>query len=122
MTNIVYQLPYPPSLNSYYRTFRGRVLISKKGREYRKSVLRIIGLSGTGLAERLSVIVYAYMPDNRRRDLDNTQKAILDSLTHAGVWLDDSQIDELHIIRKPVEKGGRVVVIISIIETNRAIL
>jgi crossover junction endodeoxyribonuclease RusA len=31
-------LPFPPSVNTYWRTFNGRMLISKKGREYRKAV------------------------------------------------------------------------------------
>ena len=44
------------------------------------------------------------MPDKRRRDLDNLLKATLDSLTHAGVWSDDSQIDALSIRRFPI--GG----------------
>lgn len=39
------------------------------------------------------------MPDRRRRDLDNILKALFDALTHAGLWLDDSQIDFISISR-----------------------
>ena len=47
-------LPYPPSINSYYRTFRGRMLISAKGREYRKVVE--VELDGVGsVAGRVAV-------------------------------------------------------------------
>lgn len=28
-------LPWPPSVNTYWRTFRGRMLISAHGRDYR---------------------------------------------------------------------------------------
>jgi len=92
------------------------MLISKDGRDYRKSVVSLVGESGLMLSGRLCVKVHAYMPDNRRRDLDNIFKVLLDSMTHASIWLDDSQIDDLQIIRKPVEKGGRIVVSIDIIE------
>jgi crossover junction endodeoxyribonuclease RusA len=57
-------------------------------------------------AGRLAVEIEAHVPDKRKRDLDNLFKAVLDSLTHAGVWADDSQIDALRIVRKPV--GGMI--------------
>ena len=112
----MYQLPYPPSLNRYWRSVAGRVLISKDGREYRASVLKAVGGKGLRLPGRLCVKIAAYMPDKRRRDLDNLNKALLDSMTHAGVWVDDSQIDDLQVIRHAVEPGGRVVV--TVMEIN----
>ena len=101
-------LPWPPSLNRYYRhtAIRGqpRTLISEDGREYRRRVQRIVGpvLAHRG---RLAVSVLACPPDRRARDLDNTSKALLDALTHAGVWDDDSQIDGLAIWRAPMLGG-----------------
>lgn len=64
---------------------------------------------------RLAVVIHATMPDKRKRDIENIQKALLDSLEHAGVYIDDSQIDDLHIIRWGVdpEKKGCVRVIIN---------
>jgi len=35
---------------------------------------------------------------------------VLDAVEAAGVIADDSQIDELHVVRCPVISGGRVVV------------
>ena len=105
-------LPYPPSLNSYYRTANGRILISAKGREYRKHVavyLMAHGLVSFGKA-RLSVEIAAYMPDKRRRDLDNLFKCVLDSLQHCGIYDDDSQIDKLSIIRDGQCKGGKLII------------
>lgn len=58
-----------------------------------------------GNAERLRVELSVTPPDNRRRDLDNLLKAVLDGLGFAGVYDDDSQIDELLVIRRPVRKG-----------------
>lgn len=96
-------LPWPPSVNRYWRNLQGRTLISADGRKYRTEVVasvlqqlrRLPRLSG-----RLGVVIMVTPPDKRRRDLDNLFKAILDSLTHAGVWMDDSQIDDLHIVRQ----------------------
>jgi crossover junction endodeoxyribonuclease RusA len=106
-------LPFPPTVNTYYRTFRGRMLISKKGREYKKIVeaecLRQ-RVHGKRLACRLFVEVFAYPPDKRKRDLDNMLKPLLDSLAGAGVFVNDSQIDDLRIVRGHQDKPGKVVV------------
>jgi crossover junction endodeoxyribonuclease RusA len=113
-------LPWPPSINHYWRSviIKGkiRVLISAEGREYRAEVLRLLGASAAILECRLSVHVKAYMPDNRRRDLDNIFKSAGDSLTHAGIWADDSQIDDLRITREGVEAPGRLEIHIKGIE------
>ena len=112
-------LPYPPSVNTYWRAIgRGRVIISKKGREYRQEVVyETLKQRGTlrtqPLEGRLRVDIGAWMPDKRRRDLDNILKAALDSMVHAGLMLDDEQIDDLRIRREGVEKPGRLEVKIT---------
>ena len=110
---ITYSLPYPPSLNSYYRTVHGQPIISKAGREYRKTIISEIGNTGKSLSGRLKVEIHAWMPDKRKRDLDNVFKALNDALTHANVWIDDSQIDDLRIIRFFDGGGGHVELFIS---------
>lgn len=72
--------------------------------------LREIPESNQTLTGRLQVWVEAWMPDRRKRDLDNIKKALLDSMTHAGVYEDDSQIDDLRSVRRDVVKGGYVIV------------
>ena len=55
-----------------------------------------------------------FPPDRRRRDVDNPLKAGVDSLMHASVFSDDSQIDHLEVIRKAVQPGnGRIIVTIE---------
>ncbi len=39
------------------------------------------------------------MPDRRRRDLDNLQKAAFDALTKAGFWLDDIQVVDYRVVK-----------------------
>lgn len=105
-------LPWPPSVNHYWRTPRtgalaGRTLISEEGRAYRNAVNTQVTLQRARhhITNRIRVEIEAFMPDRRRRDLDNLPKSVLDSLTHAGVWQDDAQIDDLRIYRAPTIAG-----------------
>jgi crossover junction endodeoxyribonuclease RusA len=96
---IEFTLPWPPSVNTYWRNFDGRMIISAKGREYREEVGDQIMLQKKAchFAGKLRVVIEAWRPDKRRRDLDNLLKATLDGLAHAGVYEDDSQIVDLRI-------------------------
>lgn len=91
-------LPFPPSVNHYYRHVGPRTLISRDGREYRKAVCAMLG-SVPPFTGRIALAMDAFPPDRRRRDLDNLNKSVQDSLQHAGVYEDDSQIDLL-IVRR----------------------
>jgi crossover junction endodeoxyribonuclease RusA len=113
-------MPWPPSVNSYWRhisrgKLAGRTLISEKGREYRAQIakLAVVHKWCSHGGNRLTVTIKASPPDCRARDLDNILKALLDALGHAGVYTDDSQIDELHIIRLPPRAPGTVFVSIT---------
>lgn len=92
-------LPFPPSVNRLWRQFKGRTILSAEGRTYRKNVADCIWQDGHRYAKNgeLGVTIRAFVPDARRRDLDNLLKASLDAMTHAGVWHDDSQIKRLAI-------------------------
>jgi len=96
---ITLTLPWPPSVNKYWRTFQGRMIISAEGRSYRKAVAEqvLIQRGAKHYTGKLCVVIEAFRPDNRRRDLDNLLKAVLDGCTHAGVWEDDSNIVDLRI-------------------------
>lgn len=105
------ELPWPPSVNHYWRRVGARTLISREGRAYRTAVEQAWLLSRHAtLCGRLRVEIMARPPDRRARDLDNLLKATLDALQHAGAYADDSQIDDLRIIRdEPCRPGGLVV-------------
>lgn len=115
-------LPWPPSVNSYFteRAVKskksGRWVVLKfpstKGQNYRKQVAqymlayRVQNPCKT-LTARLRVRIDAFPPDKRTRDLDNILKCLLDSLTYSHVYEDDSQIDDLQVIRgERVSKGA----------------
>lgn len=107
-------LPWPPSVNHYWRMWRGRMLISRQGRAYREQVGAILQAAGVSPQPgRLAVHVELYPPDKRKRDVDNTFKAIGDSLQHGGAFLDDSQIVWLLLEKAEVVAGGQVIVRIA---------
>ena len=105
-------LPWPPSNNTYYRHVGHRTLLSRKAHAYRKTVLGM--LKDRVLPEFTGEIeLYAefYPPDKRKRDLDNLLKGLQDTLQHAGLFRDDSQIVHLDIVKKePHRPDGRAYV------------
>jgi crossover junction endodeoxyribonuclease RusA len=105
-------LPYPPTVNHYFGYARGRVYLKAKGKEYRQAVADQIELQLdklTTITKPCKVRIEAWMPDRRTRDLDNICKALLDALTKAGVWEDDSLIDDLRIYRARDENGNLLI-------------
>jgi crossover junction endodeoxyribonuclease RusA len=110
-------LPFPPSVNTYWRNFQGRMLISKKGREYRKAVADeiLIQKGNKHYKGKIKLTIEAWRPDNRKRDLDNLLKAPLDALTHAGVYEDDQLIVDLRIFWAE-DQGGKLKIKIEELE------
>ncbi|MGC9455856.1 MAG: RusA family crossover junction endodeoxyribonuclease [Phycisphaerae bacterium] len=102
-------VPWPPSLNHYYRRVGPRTLISREGRTFRRNVCALLAGGGRPPMDgRVALAMDAFPPDRRRRDLDNIQKPLLDALEHAGVYEDDSQIDLLLTRRRKSVNGGRL--------------
>jgi crossover junction endodeoxyribonuclease RusA len=102
-------LPFPPSVNHYWRRVGNKTIISKEGREYRDDVcFRCRALRGMFAESPITVSIKAVFPDYRRRDLDNLFKSVLDSLAHAEVYADDSQIKCLSIKHSGTEKPGYI--------------
>ncbi len=105
------ELPYPPSVNHYWRRVGTRTLISRGGRAFRQQVCSILALKGVRpVAGALLVEVIASPPDRRRRDIDNIQKALLDALQHGGAYHDDSQIVRLTTEKSEPIAGGKTIV------------
>lgn len=106
-------LPYPPSVNHYWGQSGNRRFIGKKGVEFRQTVAEACMEAGVSpLDGKLSVHVSLFPPDNRKRDIDNVLKSLLDACEHAGCFENDNQINELHIVRQEVRKGGACTILI----------
>lgn len=102
---IEFELPWPVSVNQYYRHVGPRVLISRDGVKYREIVTHLLS-DKPKLHGKIKFAMDAYPPDRRRRDLDNLMKCVWDSLTHAGIYDDDSQIKLLYArMLEPIENG-----------------
>lgn len=116
MSDYEFTMPYPPSVNGYWKPFRNRIILSKRGREYRKDALESLskqGLQGELIESNVIVSIILNPPSKRRYDVDNYCKGILDALTHAEFWRDDEQVYKLIISKGEKVKGGRVGVAIN---------
>ncbi len=84
-----FDLPYPPSVNHYFSYYQG--VRSLQGcTTYRHQVRRLAIAKGIKpLMGPIAIRIDIAPPDDRRRDCDNVQKAVLDALQHAGVFWDD---------------------------------
>lgn len=103
------ELPWPPTANHYWRQVQGRMIISRKGRNYRTKIMAILaGLQLEPMDGPLMVEIEIYPPDRRRRDIDNVPKALLDALQYGGAYLDDSQIVILYLRRHDRVIEGKV--------------
>ncbi|MDN5681379.1 MAG: RusA family crossover junction endodeoxyribonuclease [Ewingella sp.] len=110
-------LPFPPSVNGYWRATSTGMKISARGRIYRTNAIAAVyeqlKRPPKPLLVELDLKIVFFPPTRAKRDLDNFPKALFDSLTHAGVWGDDSQIKRILLEWGPVTKGGKVQMKIS---------
>ena len=115
---IEFTLPYPPTINHAYGQRRGGgKFIKPAGIKFRAAVAEIVASAGHAtLMGRVSLFVRVHPATRAKQDLDNRSKSLQDALTHAGVWLDDEQIDDLHMVRAAVVKGGMVKIVIAELE------
>jgi len=113
----IIKLPYPPSMNTYWRNFRGNTVLSNAGREYKKTVWACVHEQKIPKFgdKRIEVTMWLYPRSKVVTDLDNRLKAVLDGLEDAGVYDNDGQIDILMIQRGQIRKGGGVDVMIEVI-------
>ncbi len=106
-----FEMPWPPSVGGCWRVFRNRLILSKRGREYRKQAierLQELGLHKELVSGDLHVSLVLNPPTLRRYDVDNFNKALFDSLSHGEFWGDDEQVVSLSIKKGVKMKGGNI--------------
>ena len=103
-------LPFPVSANHVWKHRRAnhRAYLSQRAKMFRAEVvatLRSLGVQPLLGPLRVEIIIHP--PDQRKRDLDNLLKSLLDALQHGRAFVDDSQISHLVIIRRePMPPAG----------------
>ncbi len=112
------ELNYPNSANTHWKLGRGRLYLSKAGKEYREHVKAKVEAAGhETMTGRLFVTVWLTPGTRHKHDIDNRIKPLLDALEAAGAFEDDEQIDALIVRRLAVDpKNGRCYVTIRRIE------
>jgi crossover junction endodeoxyribonuclease RusA len=105
-----FELPLPPSINQQYATVKGRRVLSRASRKYKKEVgrairrLRAEGVIADALVSALrqgfvGLFIDFYFETPLRRDLDGgfkiTQDAICDAL---GV--NDNRVVDVHLVKR----------------------
>jgi crossover junction endodeoxyribonuclease RusA len=101
-------LPYPPSVNSYWGFNQSKRFLNAKAKAFKQEVYyKVIQSKYPSFGRScIRIAVELYPPDKRRRDIDNPLKPLFDSLVSANLFDDDSQIQELIVVRKEVIKSG----------------
>jgi len=107
------RLPWPVSTNKAWTpTGRKGLRLNPKAKIYRlavKSYVLAAKLQGLPMCGPLEIKITLLPPDRRNRDQDNfAGKSLLDALTKAGVWNDDSQLKRTVIEWGNVMRGGQV--------------
>ena len=102
-------LPYPPSVNTYWG-FRGsRRFLTKTANDF-KLIVNLAAKRARFGDDKVGLEILLHAPDRRCRDIDNVLKPLIDALQAAGVFDDDSQVDQLIVSRGSVIKGGSCLV------------
>lgn len=88
----------PPSANTYYRNFRGRMVLSPKGRSFKKEMAKRCEGKPKILGPVIVRLKFRFR-DKRKRDIDNYFKGILDAFKDR-LFEDDSLITEIHATKE----------------------
>jgi crossover junction endodeoxyribonuclease RusA len=110
-------LPFKPiSVNQMYMIARKRMILTKIGREYKNKIVEYLKtLNLTPIEQKVNLTINVYFKSNRKRDLDNILKPLLDCLT-GHLYVDDSQIDELHLYKHKNQMEDAIEITMEIID------
>ncbi len=114
-------LPFPPSVNTYWRApnkgpLKAAILSARRvGHTRARHVQRSLSNCVAYQNHHHHQLRWRsfFPPDARRRDIDNYNKALFDAFTHAGIWEDDSRAENVGGVG-PKVRGGRVEISITV--------
>ena len=95
---ITVQIPYPPTLNNLFKNVRkGRVKTDAYNAWVAEGLVALRRQRPEKHLGSFRATILLTRPDRRRRDIDNTVKAIMDLLKKAGVIEDDRLAQSLTV-------------------------
>jgi crossover junction endodeoxyribonuclease RusA len=109
-TRAQFTLPLPPSINQQYATVRGRRVLSKASRHYKRDVgkairrLRVQGVIPDSLVAALKegfigLFIDFFFETPRRRDLDGGLKITQDAICDA-LGVNDNRVVDVHLVKR----------------------
>ena len=109
-TRARFTLPLPPSINQQYATVRGRRVLSKASRQYKRDVckmigrLRVQGVIPDALVAALKegfvgLFIDFFFETPRRRDLDGGLKITQDAICDA-LGVNDNRVVDVHLVKR----------------------
>lgn len=115
LSHVILRIDYPPSTNKIWRQAKasGKAYLSDKAKQYYRDCSASIRHqldSVKTYCRPVAILIDVYPPDQRKRDIDNLAKPILDALVKGGVLTDDSYVHELRMRKRRHIKYGRVYV------------
>lgn len=119
LQQVFFEISYPPSVNTYWGFHGHRRFLTPKAVEFKTQVAHVVSQQSIHFGNaRLRIKIVLHAPDKRVRDLDNTIKPTLDALVQAGLFNDDSQVDDLTVLRGEPCKGGRASIFVASIQQH----
>lgn len=117
-----FMFPCPPTLNHLYGVMNGRRYKKPAHKQYMDTVQNILIGNRVKPFKKDVAIQMVWYRASKRGDIDNIQKTLFDGLklqrlkigkktvgfSQFGMFKDDSQIADLHIIRKEDKENPRI--------------
>lgn len=110
------RFPEPPSANRYWRSYRGRVVVSPEAKAYKEAVWVVAKRAKLQPLTGDVALTLVWHRGRRSGDLSNRIKVLEDALR--GLWYaDDKQVASIHATRQESPGDGFVLVDVTPLDT-----
>tara|TARA_R110000824_G_scaffold257939_1_gene446851 strand:- start:1402 stop:1761 length:360 start_codon:yes stop_codon:yes gene_type:complete len=119
MSDYEFTLPQPPSINGYRAVARGRLITSRRGRDYFIAVAKImkeLNLDQEMIKQKVLVSLVIHPRTLAKFDVSNYLKAYEDALVKCGFLEDDHWIEYGSIRKGEKVKGGLLKVKVTLLD------
>ncbi len=119
---VSFSIPYPRklSVNRYLSRTKTGVHKNPLVARYNAEVFYIVRLLPRFEGKKINLSIQVFPPDNRKMDLDNCLKVVLDALQYAGLFNNDNQVDGLYVRRCEIVENGRLDIVVKELQAEDA--